>query len=298
MRSASLQTPHLGNAMKEGLPATKPTPPNDSNALGGGMEAVGDLDVAVVAVKNVPALPSLPHAFEVACTIGVDGMVSTLSLSRSSLSFSFLSFLSSLFSLSLSLFSLFSLFSLSLSHTTTQVSTTADVPWAPEMSFDQEFRFMVASTTSTVTLSILARAFTGADGELLGTCSVDVDGLLRGGGTQVCGMQMCFAQGLGCECEYARVAPADMDVLACGSFICTGQAPLVGWHYIHGPKGPQADVIGTPVGVFLRLYVMCVRASSVNAHAHPPRSRILARAHTLYPHAQSQSRPQVPARLT
>ena len=122
--------------------------------------------------------------------------------------------------------------------------------------------------------------------------------MVASSGTQVCGIQMCFAQGLGCECEYARVAPADMDVLACGSFICTGQAPLVGWHYIHGPKGPQADVIGTPVGVFLRLYVMCVRASSVNAHAHPTRSHILARAHTLYPHAQSQSRPQVPARRT
>ena len=116
VRSASLQTPHLGNAMKEGLPATKPTPANDFKALGGGLEAVGYLDVAVVAVKNVPALPSLPHAFEVACTIGVDGMVSTLSLSRSSLSFSFLSFLSSL-SLSLSLSSLFSLFSLFLSLT-------------------------------------------------------------------------------------------------------------------------------------------------------------------------------------
>ena len=100
VRSASLQTPHLGNAMKEGLPATKPTPANDFKALGGGLEAVGYLDVAVVAVKNVPALPSLPHAFEVACTIGVDGMVSTLSLARSFLS--------------LSLFSLFSLFSLSL----------------------------------------------------------------------------------------------------------------------------------------------------------------------------------------
>ncbi|MGB1606309.1 MAG: hypothetical protein ACPIOQ_76985, partial [Promethearchaeia archaeon] len=61
VRSARLQTPHLGNAM----------------------EAVGYLDVAVFAVKNVPALPSLPHAFEVACTIGVDGMVSTLSLARS-----------------------------------------------------------------------------------------------------------------------------------------------------------------------------------------------------------------------
>ena len=103
VRSARLQTPRLGNAMKEGLPATKPNPPNDSNALGGGMEAVGYLDVAVVAVKNVPALPSLPHDFEVACTIGVDGMVSTLSLARSFLS--------------LSLFSLFSLFlSFSLSH--------------------------------------------------------------------------------------------------------------------------------------------------------------------------------------
>ena len=116
VRSASLQTPHLGNAMKEGLPATKPTPANDFKALGGGLEAVGYLDVAVVAVKNVPALPSLPHAFEVACTIGVDGMVSTLSLSRSSLSFSFLSFLSSLsLSLSLSL-SFLSFLSFSLSH--------------------------------------------------------------------------------------------------------------------------------------------------------------------------------------
>ena len=243
VRSASLQTPYLGNAMTPSLAATKPNPRNDSNALGGAMEATGYLDVAVVAVKNVPALPSLPHAFEVACTIGVDGMVSNtdkqkhrgthvralspspspsltpsppLSLPRALLSLCSLS--------SLSLFSLFSLsflslsVSFSLSHTNTQVSTTADVPWAPEMSFDQEFRFMVASTASTVTLSVLARAFTGADGELLGTCSVDVDGLLRGGGTQVCGIQMCFAQALGCECEYARVALADMDILACGSF--------------------------------------------------------------------------------
>ena len=141
VRSASLQTPYLGNAMTPSLAATKPNPRNDSNALGGAMEATGYLDVAVVAVKNVPALPSLPHAFEVACTIGVDGMVSNtdkqkhrgthvralspssspsltpsppLSLPRALLSLSSLSSLS----LSLSLFSLFSLsLCLSFSHT-------------------------------------------------------------------------------------------------------------------------------------------------------------------------------------